>query len=83
MLYDKGKSGNKRGRPKGAKNKVPSSIVEHILQVTKTLEKEGKGLEDCAKEDPAWFYSTFLKNLIPKNIDVNIEGELNVTWEKL
>jgi len=82
MEFVKGQSGNKRGRPKGAKNKIPTNIVERILFVTEELEKSGKGLSECAQSDPAWFYTNFLKGLIPKNIDVNLDGELKITWEK-
>jgi hypothetical protein len=82
MKYDKGKTGNKAGRPKGAKNKVPHDIVKKILDVTNSLEKQGKGLKDCAEEDPAWFYSNFLKGLIPKNVDLTVAGDLTIKWQQ-
>lgn len=81
MNFNKGQSGNKRGRPKGAKNKVPTNIVERILAVTEELEKSGKGLAQCAQQDPAWFYSNFLKGLIPKNVDLNVEGDITIKWQ--
>ena len=61
------------GRPKGAKNKIKKNLVDQILQISEELDAKGKGLRDCAKQDPNWFFTNFLKGLIPKN--VSITGE--------
>ena len=61
--------GNK-GKPKGAKNKVQKNLVQQILEISERLSKEGKGLEDCARQDPGWFHTNFLKGLIPKNVTI-------------
>ncbi len=80
MKFEKGHT-KALGRPRGSKNKIPTNIVERILKVTAELEKRGKGLSACAQKDPLWFYSNFLKGLIPKNVDLNIEGDLTIKWD--
>jgi hypothetical protein len=66
----KGKTNNPAGRPKGTKNKLRGDLVQQILDIAESLAKEKKGLKDCARQDPSWFYTNFLKGLIPKNIEV-------------
>ena len=58
------------GRPKGSKNKLPRGLVEKVLHIAEKLEREGKGLEDCARQDPGWFYKHFVVPLLPKNVEV-------------
>ena len=61
------------GRPKGAKNKIKKNLVDQIIQIAEDLDAKGKGLKDCATQDPGWFYTNFLKGLIPKNVSVTGE----------
>lgn len=82
MPFKKGQVGNPKGRPKGTKNKVTKPIVDQILEVSKELEEKGCGLSECAKQDPKWFYTVLFKNLIPKNVEVNMDGELTISWQK-
>jgi hypothetical protein len=81
MGFKPGNNANPNGRPKGAKNKLPRDLVTRILAISDKLDSEGKGLEACAKENPQWFYENFLKPLLPKNVDVNFDGELTVKWQ--
>jgi hypothetical protein len=71
------------GRPKGKKNKLARGIVEKILQINEKLDKEGKGLEDCAREDPSWFHSHFTKGLIPKEINLDLGESASNLIERL
>ena len=65
------------GRPKGAKNKIPSievkrlDIIDKIIAINADLDKEGKGLWDCARQDPKWFHTTFTARTLPKNIEIS------------
>lgn len=72
----KGMTNNPGGRPRGVKNKLPGELKKKILAICDNLDKEGKGLEDCAREEPRWFYENFLKVLVPKGVEVSgVDGE--------
>jgi hypothetical protein len=68
MGFKKGLSGNPDGRPKGAKNKLPRNLVDRVLEISANLEEQGMGLQECAEENPRWFFENFLKPMIPKNV---------------
>lgn len=81
MGLPKGRTNNPAGKPKGTKNKFRKPIVDEIIEVAKQLEAEGIGLAACAKQDPAWFFTHIFKNIIPKNIEVEHDGELTIKWQ--
>ena len=68
MGFKKGFSGNLNGRPRGAKNKLPRNLVDRVLEISANLEEQGMGLQECAEENPRWFFENFLKPMIPKNV---------------
>jgi hypothetical protein len=76
------------GRPKGAKNKIPTiaakrkDVVKRIIEINSGLDESGKGLKDCAEQDPKWFHSIFTRAIIPKDVNVNLDGDMRITWEK-
>jgi hypothetical protein len=78
----KGMTNNPGGRKKGSKNKLPRGQVEKIIAINQKLDEEGKGLGDCASEDPKWFHSIFTRAIVPKDVNVNLDGELKITWEQ-
>ena len=70
------------GRPKGSKDKLSRNIRERVIQVWDKLEKTpGKSLLVLAKKDPVWFFNTFGKALIPKEItgDISVTSALYLT----
>lgn len=69
------------GRKQGSKNKLPSDLKGKVLAITNQLEAEGKGLYDEASSDPKWFYENFLKVLLPKKVEAEVEGELILKWQ--
>ena len=73
-----------KGRPKGAKNKLPIDIKKRVLEVWAKLEAEKKGLHDEAKKQPVWFYENFLKPMLPKNVDIKSDSPiiLKVIYEE-
>jgi hypothetical protein len=68
MRFKKGLSGNPDGRPRGSRNKLPKNLIDRVLAVSANLEEQGKGLQDCAEQDPKWFFENFFKPMIPKNV---------------
>jgi hypothetical protein len=82
MKYQKGQSGNPNGRPKGSRNKLRANLVEEIISIAEELEDKGVGLRACANENPSWFLEQFVKPIIPKNVDLNLDGDMRITWEK-
>jgi hypothetical protein len=76
------------GRPKGSKNVIPAiavrrrDVVDRIMEINNGLDEEGKGLRECASQDPKWFHTIFTRALIPKDVQVNLDGELKISWEK-
>ena len=77
----KGTSNNPAGKPKGCKNKVSKNIVEQIIAINADLDRQGKGLKDCAEQDPKWYHSIFTRAVIPKDVNVQVDGDLRITWQ--
>ena len=64
-----------RGRPKGAKDKISSDIRQRVIDVWNQLEKTpGKSLASLSKTEPKWFFDTFGRALLPK--DIKLDGSL-------
>lgn len=82
MPFKKGQSGNPKGKPPGTKSKLAKGIVEQIVQINAELDEQGKGLKDCAKQDPKWYHSIFTRAIVPKDVNVQVDGDLRITWEK-
>jgi len=70
MGLPKGRTNNYKGRPFGSKNKLRQPLVAEILDIAAELKNQNIGLRQQALLDPKWFCETFLKNMIPRNIDV-------------
>lgn len=67
--FEKGKSGNPKGRPKGTPNKVTRDIRQAFLDAFEALQQEpGVNLVDWAKEQPTEFYRLSGK-LIPQKVE--------------
>jgi hypothetical protein len=81
MAPPKGKTNNPFGRKKGSKNKIPKNVVENIVAINADLDGKGKGLKDCANEDPKWFHSIFTRAIVPKDVNVQVDGDLRITWQ--
>lgn len=71
-------SGNtaSKGRPKGAKNKVPRSVKQRVMEAWDKLEDDKKSLAEEALKDPKWFYRTFGRAMIPKDVEVDVTGTI-------
>lgn len=72
------------GRIKGSKNKLTKdmkNMVDRIIEINAELDKEGKGLLDCAKKDEKWFHSIFTRAIVPKDVNVQVDGDLRISWQ--
>ena len=87
MAFQKGQSGNKNGRPKGAQNKTTAEIKEIITRIVgNQLEHIEKDLDKIRKTDPAEamrLSSRFIDYVIPKQTRMELEGELTHRVEKV
>lgn len=76
MPFEKGKSGNKDGRPKGSENaltKQMKTVKETVLSVFHDLQEDKKAnLKEWGKQNPTEFYKIAAK-LIPTEINANVE----------
>ena len=79
MPFEKGKSGNPSGKPRGTLSKSTKLIRDAFVKV---FEDRGghKGLAKWAKENPDEFYKLAGK-LCPKEMEVSLDGDIKVTWE--
>jgi hypothetical protein len=56
------------GRPKGMKNKFPTALKDKVLHACAHLESQGKDLSTIAANKPEWFWETFIKPMLPKEL---------------
>ena len=83
MPFKKGEIPNPTGRPKGAKNKLSRNLVDRVLEISAKLEEQGMGLQECAEENPRWFFENFLKPMIPKNITLDKPEQIVIRVEEM
>ena len=66
------------GPKKGSKNVVTQSLKENILKISQDLNKKKKGLAALAEEDPKWFFTNFVKPMIPKEVEASVDASITV-----
>lgn len=66
------------GRPKGSKNLLGEAERKRIARVVESLTKSGKGLLQFALERPEMFWTRIYTKIIPQNVEVGLDGILNV-----
>ena len=72
--FVKGQSGNKKGRPKGSKNKVSKRVLNAIY---KSLEDADESLK-LLKSEALAAYWRIAAAQIPKDLDVKHSGDLAI-----
>ena len=76
--FKKGTSGNKRGRPKGARHLLSESFIHSMLMFWQANGKEA--LEKTLQQNPAALVATIAR-LVPKDFQVTITGDVTITHE--
>jgi hypothetical protein len=69
MAWEKGKSGNPAGRPKGSRAKLADSFINDIQEDWKQFGKEA--LAKVRTEDPST-YLRVVASVLPKEIEVEV-----------
>ena len=69
------------GRPKGSLTNIPKGMREKIEYINERLEERGKGLLECAMEDPMWFHRYFTLALVPKDINVSTGATVSLQMD--
>jgi hypothetical protein len=63
--------GDPNDRLTGSKNKLRARIMDKIIEINGQLTLEGKGLLNCARDNPKWFYEKIFVKVLPINIELS------------
>lgn len=77
MPFEKGNRANPSGRPKGSLNKAPAKMRKAIFAALEAGEGAQAYFEWLKVREPA-VYGSLLKAYIPKDVNVDVRGEVLV-----
>lgn len=86
MKYEKGQSGNPKGRPKGSKNKAQQSLLERVQNlIDDNLELVEKDLKSnkLKPADRIKAITALMQYVLPKQQSVNIENQIELEYRQL
>lgn len=84
MTWNKGESGNIKGRPKGAKNKVGVKVAENVARMLQNIEEQV--IEDLRQLEPnerVKAYTSLLPFVVPKQTNITAEAKIQKEYEYL
>ena len=72
MTWQKGQSGNPKGRPKGSRNKLSQAVIEAWCA---DFDKHGSGVIEKLRTSEPSTYARIAASLVPKDIEVTTTQE--------
>ncbi|MCX6995944.1 MAG: hypothetical protein NTV49_02400 [Kiritimatiellaeota bacterium] len=84
-MFEAGKSGNPRGRPKGSfGGRIQAlAVLDRMLARSKNKRLLERALETEFKADPMKFFKTVCMPLLPKESKVTVDNDGIVEWKSL
>lgn len=69
------------GRPKGRQSDATRSVNEAVLLVFKEIGGH-KAFAEWARQNQELYYTKIYSKMIKQNMDVSIDGGLEISWQK-